>query len=187
MPTHPRHHARLLYALLLALPLATHAQTDQIHARPAIIQGASVQSAPAIVEALTAKRVVLDQPNHSHQTVSAIDLQVQFIFDSAQLLPQGKRQLDQLALALNDRQLQLSGFQLAGHTDQQGDADYNLKLSLARAQAVKTYLVAVHGIAQERMQTVGFGFAHLRNPEQPYAAINRRVEVRRLDMQAVVK
>lgn len=142
---------------------------------------AQVLAAPKILEALSAKDIVLDQPGAAHaRPAAAIDLQVQFAFDSAELLPQGRRQLDQLAIALHDKALLLAGFQLAGHTDKVGDADYNVKLSLARAEAVKAYLNEMHGIAPERLQTLGLGYARLLDPAHPTAALNRRVEVRRL-------
>jgi OmpA-OmpF porin, OOP family len=66
-----------------------------------------------------------------------------------------------------------------GHTDALGHRPGNISLSLARAQAVKTYLVG-KGLAPERLQTSGMG------PDQPVAsndtedgrARNRRIEFR---------
>jgi outer membrane protein OmpA-like peptidoglycan-associated protein len=46
--------------------------------------------------------------------------------------------------------------EISGHTSSEGDPDRNLKLSLARAEAVKAYLVG-RGIDATRMQTVGVG------------------------------
>ena len=46
--------------------------------------------------------------------------------------------------------------EISGHTSSEGDPDRNMKLSLARAEAVKDYLVK-RGIAAERIQTVGHG------------------------------
>lgn len=148
----------------LTLPLAAAAQAE-----------APVLKANAIIQALD-KDIVLDGAQPS------IDLQVQFDFDSAVLRPQGRYQLDQLAMALNDKALVMSGFELAGHTDAVGSAVYNRKLSLERAYAVKAYLQAVHGIAPARLQALGFGFERLADPLHPTAPINRRVEVRRVAM-----
>ena len=150
-----------------------------------------VVGAPKIIEALTSKDVVLDRPGQAARPGAAprrhpaINLQVQFTFDSAQLLPQGKRQLDELAMALSHRALLGSGFMLAGHTDMVGEAEYNLRLSHSRAEAVKTYLAQAHGVSPQRLQTIGYGFSRLLEPTQPAAAINRRVEVRRLTAGAV--
>lgn len=161
-------------------------------ARPALAAGqvdadadAPLVGAPKIIEALGAKDVVLDRPGAgganrpSTRTSPRIDLQVQFTFDSADLLPRGKRQLDELAMALNDVKLKGWGFLLAGHTDRVGSPGYNLRLSLARAESVKVYLAQAHGVADARLQTIGYGDAQLLVPNQPAAAINRRVEVRR--------
>ncbi len=69
-------------------------------------------------------------------------------------------------------------FLIAGHTDSQGSAAYNQKLSEKRAAAVVTYLES-KGIAAGRLSSVGFG------EDQPIAtnktragrAQNRRVEI----------
>ena len=160
---------RLATACLAVLALgAAHAQDAPI-----------VKSA-RILEALTSKDVVLDASGRGRARAGAIDLQVQFAFNSAELLPAGRQQLDELALALADRAVQADGFELSGHTDRVGDADYNLRLSLERALAVKHYLVTTHGLPPTRLMTAGMGFSRLADPAQPAGAINRRVEVRRV-------
>jgi len=50
-------------------------------------------------------------------------------------------------------------------------------LSKRRADAVKDYLVKEKGVPADRLQTAGKGFSELANPNQPYAAENRRVIV----------
>lgn len=164
----------LLAASAVTLPALAVAQED-----------GPVVSKSKIIEALSSKDIVLDQPGRPARPAgrrrgAAIDLYVQFTFDSAALLPAGKRQLDELAMALSDQALAQASFMLAGHTDQVGDADYNVKLSLDRAQAVKAYLAEAHGIPEARLQTIGYGFSRLLDPAHPKAAVNRRVEVRRL-------
>ncbi|RZS57109.1 OmpA family protein [Sphaerotilus mobilis] len=143
-----------------------------------------------ILEALRGKDIVLDTagagvrpgatPRAAGRRDPAVHLQVRFTFDSAELLPQGKRQLDELAMALGDRALARWGFLLAGHTDRVGAADYNVQLSLARAESVKAYLVEAHRIDAQRLQTLGYGYARPIDAQLPNAAINRRVEVRRI-------
>ena len=46
---------------------------------------------------------------------------------------------------------------LEGHTDNKGAANYNLSLSKARADAVKTLLIQQYGIAANRLVTKGYG------------------------------
>jgi outer membrane protein OmpA-like peptidoglycan-associated protein len=65
---------------------------------------------------------------------------------------------------------------IAGHTDRKGTPDYNIDLSLRRAEAVKRILVSVHGIDADTITTVGFGFEQLANKDAPYGAENRRVQ-----------
>ncbi len=68
--------------------------------------------------------------------------------------------------------------ELAGHTDNQGDFDENLRLSKQRVDVVKEYLVK-NGVAANRISTRGFG------PTRPIASnnseatrkLNRRVEM----------
>ena len=156
-----------LLALALA-PIALHAQE------------APVVKSFKILETLTTKDIVLDGANRPSRPV-AIDLQVQFSFNSADLLPQGRQQLDELAMALNDRSLLGEGFEVIGHTDRVGSAEYNQKLSLERASIVKSYLITSHGVSALRLRTMGMGYNQLADTANPGAAINRRVEIRRVN------
>ena len=102
---------------------------------------------------------------------------VEFEAGSAVLRPEGLKILDEMALALT--QLQGKRIEVIGHTDALGHRPGNISLSLARAQAVKAYLVG-KGLPAERLQTSGMG------PDQPVAsndtedgrARNRRIEFR---------
>ncbi|MFT3710505.1 MAG: putative Ig domain-containing protein [Archangium sp.] len=51
---------------------------------------------------------------------------------------------------------EVKSIRVEGHTDSAGNAAKNLKLSDARAHAVRTYLIE-HGIAPERLEARGFG------------------------------
>jgi outer membrane protein OmpA-like peptidoglycan-associated protein len=64
-----------------------------------------------------------------------------------------------------------------GHTDDVGTPEHNEALSLARANAVKDYLIA-KGIASSRVRTEGFGSARpqVQNLSEADRAMNRRVE-----------
>ncbi len=72
--------------------------------------------------------------------------------------------------------------QVTGHTDNTGSLALNRRLSRARADAVRTYLIS-RGVAESRLTARGFG------PDQPIAsnktaegrAQNRRVELTRLN------
>jgi outer membrane protein OmpA-like peptidoglycan-associated protein len=67
---------------------------------------------------------------------------------------------------------------IAGHTDNQGGADYNLGLSLARAHSVVTWLEQ-HRVAADRLTAKGYGITRpvADNSTDAGRALNRRVEV----------
>jgi len=69
--------------------------------------------------------------------------------------------------------------QLEGHTDSQGNAEYNLRLSNDRAKAVMTYL-AENGIELSRLKSKGFGKNNpvATNDTPEGRQQNRRVEFR---------
>jgi OOP family OmpA-OmpF porin len=68
--------------------------------------------------------------------------------------------------------------EIQGHTDNIGTAEYNQRLSEARARAVKNYLVE-KGVQKERLYPVGFGYVLSRAPNDTETgrALNRRVEI----------
>jgi len=65
---------------------------------------------------------------------------------------------------------------LEGHTSAEGDADFNQKLSEARAQAAVDFLVEHEGIDVSRLEAEGKGSSELKNADDPYAPENRRTE-----------
>jgi len=102
---------------------------------------------------------------------------VQFSFDSAEILPGARAQLD--ALAQGIRLLPaLKTVVIEGHTDAVGTDQYNDQLSQRRAYAVKRYLVAEHRIDPSRLRAVGMGKYEPLPGKDPVAAENRRVQFR---------
>lgn len=101
---------------------------------------------------------------------------VNFDFNGRKLTTLGKGKVHQLAMVLqNEPGLHVV---LEGHTDQVGTEQYNEKLGMDRAAAVKQELLAL-GLSQERLSTVTFGKTRpIFNETDPWArAVNRRVEV----------
>ena len=150
----------------------------------AFAQTEGVVPAADILKALTApqsKDIRLDpQGRPMPPRDPSIDLQVQFKLNSAELLPVGRMQLDQLGFALQNKMLIESGLELAGHTDRSGTYEHNMRLSQGRAESVRAYLMNTQGIAPRRLIAAGYGYNRLADPANPKGAINRRVEVRRI-------
>ena len=71
---------------------------------------------------------------------------------------------------------------IEGHTDDVGGAKPNLELSKRRAEAVKQWLVAKHGVDAKRLETQGFGDTRpvVKDKTDAGRAQNRRVELVRL-------
>ncbi|MFN2349775.1 MAG: OmpA family protein [Thioalkalivibrio sp.] len=84
-------------------------------------------------------------------TLSAATL---FAFDSADLSPEGRTELDRLARDV--RNMDAERIMITGHTDRLGSAAYNQQLSEQRAQAVRAYLVSL-GMDANRLQATGRG------------------------------
>ena len=101
-----------------------------------------------------------------------------FAFDSADLTDEGKTAIEEYRKELRPEIAEAYAGIIIGHTDSTGSADYNLGLSMRRAQAVSDYLVST-GVAEEKLREVG------RGEEDPIAsndtaegrAQNRRVEI----------
>jgi len=138
---------------------------------------------PSVAEPLDADAIIKSLapikylPRHGSTLKRAVDLEVQFQVNSAKLTVQARRQLDVLGKALQGKQLKSSSFEIVGHTDASGKANYNLTLSQRRAAAVVAYLKKRHGIKKARLKADGKGESHLKNPVNPRAPANRRVEV----------
>jgi outer membrane protein OmpA-like peptidoglycan-associated protein len=110
----------------------------------------------------------------------SLSLLIQFDFDSARVRPESQQALANLAQALQSSELASSKFAVEGHTDAKGRADYNLRLSQLRADAVRDYL-ARQGIDPARLSASGKGAGEPANPGDPFAAENRRVRIVNLD------
>ncbi len=113
--------------------------------------------------------VVKDKPK--------IDLEINFDYNSADISAKSLPSVQALGRALTSNDLKGSTFVVAGHTDAAGSEGYNQDLSERRADSIKRYLVDKYGINGTDLVTVGYGKSKLKDPSQPLAEVNRRVQV----------
>jgi outer membrane protein OmpA-like peptidoglycan-associated protein len=107
----------------------------------------------------------------------SISMEIYFEYNSAAISPESMPSLLALGKALIDPRLRSDQFIVGGHTDAVGSDTYNLKLSQARAEAVRHFLIQRFPVAPETLTALGFGKKMLRDPVDPDAAVNRRVQV----------
>lgn len=98
-----------------------------------------------------------------------------FASGSARLDPASYPRLDRVVEYMTHRPS--SRIRIEGHTDNVGNPQRNLRLSEARARAVRDYLVA-HGIDASRIEAVGFGDQRpiASNDTEEGRQQNRRIE-----------
>jgi outer membrane protein OmpA-like peptidoglycan-associated protein len=113
--------------------------------------------------------IAKDKPN--------IDLEITFDYNSADISAKSLPSVQSLGKALTNADLKGSTFIVAGHTDAAGGEAYNQDLSERRADSIKRYLTDKFGIAGTDLVTVGYGKSKLKDPSNPMAEANRRVQV----------
>jgi len=101
-----------------------------------------------------------------------------FAFDSADLTDEGKIAIEEMRKELRPEISTAYAGIIIGHTDSTGSAEYNLGLSMRRAQAVSDYL-ANTGVPADILREVGRGEEDpiASNDTEEGRAQNRRVEV----------
>jgi outer membrane protein OmpA-like peptidoglycan-associated protein len=101
---------------------------------------------------------------------------VRFESKLAVIKPESHRLLDSIAAVIKERP-NLRRIRICGHTDNLGHRADNLRLSQARAEAVRQYLIGA-GVAPGRLVAIGYGDHRpiTSNRTQAGREKNRRVE-----------
>jgi OOP family OmpA-OmpF porin len=102
--------------------------------------------------------------------------QIHFEFNKARIMPDSSELLAQIAQVLKEHP-EIRQVSIEGHTDALGSAQFNLRLSQQRADAVRTWLMD-SGIAADRLQATGHGKTRpvADNKTEEGRERNRRVE-----------
>jgi outer membrane protein OmpA-like peptidoglycan-associated protein len=145
-------------------PAATAAETKFV----STIRGRTTRSLSS-TEREEIATIAKDKPN--------IDLEITFDYNSADISQKSLPAVQALGRALTNPDLKGSTFVVAGHTDAACGDSYNQDLSERRADSIKRYLMDKYGISSADLVTVGYGKSKLKDPNQPMAEINRRVQV----------
>ncbi len=100
---------------------------------------------------------------------------ITFATGSSKLTKKGKKTVDKIANVL--KAYPNVYIEIAGHTDNTGNADANLKLSQRRVDSVKAELMSL-GIEEKRLTAVGYGQTRpkVANDTKEHRRQNRRVE-----------
>ena len=113
-------------------------------------------------------------------TMSTVTL---FAFDSAELKEAGKESLHDLADEIKAKGGKVVDIDITGYTDSTGPAEYNMGLSLRRAQSVADYIIA-EGVDASIIDVKGEGE---NNPIASNATREGRAENRRVDINVGVE
>jgi outer membrane protein OmpA-like peptidoglycan-associated protein len=146
---------------------------DQLTREKAAREEAEKKAAQAMADL----QKIASVKQESRGMVITLSGSVLFPSNESTLLPGAMLKLNEVADALIKGNPD-AAITIEGHTDSQGQRQYNMDLGQKRADAVKAQLVA-RGVAADRIKTVGVG------PDRPIAdnktaegrANNRRVEI----------
>jgi OOP family OmpA-OmpF porin len=148
------------------------------------VPGYQSQPGQVVVERGQTARVVLTlEPARVQVTATQIAILDKVYFETAKAIIKAESfsLLDEVAKVILAHP-EVGRIEVAGHTDSQGSDAANLKLSRARAAAVRDYLVA-HGVGADRLQSEGYGEGKPidSNTTDAGRANNRRVEFNLID------
>ena len=155
---------------MASIALGSCAEPQPVPASPPMPEAAApAPELPPVADAGPAPAPLQPVPPEPPKVVACDFSPILFASNSSHLDPTARTHTESLATCLKGESGRLA---LSGYADGSGESAYNLKLSLARAESVKAYLVEL-GVDGARLIVVGRGEAA---PIAGDAAASRRVE-----------
>ncbi|MDB4929711.1 MAG: OmpA/MotB domain protein, partial [Myxococcaceae bacterium] len=160
---------------LLAGPYTVRVESSDRH-MGSVGQQATVEPRESRAVEITVTRRPLRPAVAIRGNILAIMRQVHFQTNSAEILPDSRTLLEEIADTIN-RHPEIATVEIQGHTDNAGVPANNMTLSQSRAEAVRETLVRL-GVAADKLTARGFGQTR---PIRPNLTVvgrtaNRRVE-----------
>jgi outer membrane protein OmpA-like peptidoglycan-associated protein len=157
--------------------------------RAASATDVSAQRVDLMIEASSSDYTASDIVRYFNETTRSVskprlDVYINFAFNSADIQSSSVGALDTWGRVLKDPLMSKQVFVIGGHTDDVGTPEYNQKLSVRRADAVRSYLMTKHGIPPERLQVHGYGKTQplVEGSDEAARVQNRRVDFERSDL-----
>jgi peptidoglycan-associated lipoprotein len=107
---------------------------------------------------------------------SSSEVPPQFDYNKAELAPEDRAVLEQIATCITSGALKGRGLDLVGHTDPRGTEEYNLGLGARRANAVSEYLKRL-GVTPPQLAETTRGEIDASGTDEPTWAKDRRVDL----------
>lgn len=155
--------------------LITRGPASCVEYHSSYVPAATVQIAADTRPEVTTAAVI--EETLAQGTDARVDLTVNFAYDSDRVEGAAHAQIMEIANALNAPSLADQRIRVEGHTDGDGEANYNVDLSYRRAISVVRMLVDDYSIPSGRLEVKGFGEDRpvATNDNDQGRALNRRV------------
>lgn len=158
---------------------AAQSAADQAAASAGTANSAASQASKAAMTAQQTADATSKQVNKLVYEVVLNDSEGSFKTNQSTLPDEAKAKIDQMIAQLK-ADPKGAYFEIEGHTDNTGDKDYNQKLGLARAEAVRQYLYEQHQIPLFKINVISYGDTKpvADNKTSAGRAQNRRIVIR---------
>ena len=119
-------------------------------------------------------------PLEDSPVLKIFNITAQFPSGSANLTSEAKTQIKSAGDYIKGNDKKIRMVFIEGHSDSQGQEEFNRLLSERRAQMVKNYLVRSFGVSDEKVKAIGFG-------ESSPIADNNTMDGRKKNRRVIIK